>query len=79
MRESYQDEVKEEISNIDKAIKGIESKVPTHDINYELQALKAMRRSWKLDDPVCQSLALQDAQVWATLHLANKTRAGIGS
>jgi hypothetical protein len=39
-------------------------------LDYEQEALDAVRRSWELVDPVCQGLALADAQVWATLHLA---------
>ena len=34
------------------------------------RALEGIARSWKLEDPECQALALADAQVWATLRLA---------
>jgi hypothetical protein len=40
------------------------------NLDYEQEALDAVRRSWKLKDKKCQALALADAQVWATLHLA---------
>lgn len=43
-------------------------------LDYEQEALDGLRRSWELDDPACQSLALADAQVWATLHLARVMR-----
>lgn len=39
-------------------------------LDYEEFALEALARSWELDDPHCQRLALMDASVWATLHLA---------
>mgnify|MGYP000496965668 CR=1 FL=1 len=39
-------------------------------IDYEQEALNSLQRSWELDDKACQALALADAQVWATLHLA---------
>lgn len=39
-------------------------------LDYEQEAIDCVARSWILDDPVCQALALQDAQVWATLHHA---------
>lgn len=41
--------------------------------DYETRALMALRRSWQLTDPSCQALALADAQVYATLHLARMT------
>ena len=43
-------------------------------LDYEQEAIDSIVRSWELDDPVCQALALADAQVWATLHLARATR-----
>lgn len=43
------------------------------DADYEQNAIDAVVRSWMLDDPQCQALALADAQVWATLHLARMT------
>ena len=39
-------------------------------LDYEKEALDAIRRSWLLDDPNCQTLALMDAQAYAILHLA---------
>ncbi len=42
--------------------------------SYEQMAINAVKRSWELGDPICQALALQDAQVWATLHLARTQR-----
>lgn len=42
-------------------------------LDYEQEALNGLRRSWELTDPSCQALALRDAQVWATLHLARIT------
>ncbi len=64
----------EQIKIIDSAIKWIPVRMSkTLGPNYEIQALKALRRSWELEDPVCQALALQDAQVWAMLHLTRKT------
>lgn len=44
------------------------------DLDYEDEALDGLRRSWLLDDRECQALALADAQVWATLHLARVTK-----
>lgn len=38
------------------------------------RALEGLARSWDLTDPACQALALADAQVWATLHLAEITQ-----
>lgn len=46
-------------------------------LDYEQEAIDGVRRSWEHDDPVCQQLALADAQVWATLHLARVTQAGM--
>ena len=43
------------------------------NLDYEQEALDALQRSWELDDRECQALALADAQVWATLHLARVT------
>ncbi len=43
-------------------------------LDYEQEALDAIERSWELTDTVCQGLALQGAQVWATLHLARVTK-----
>ncbi len=66
--------VEEEIAKIDREIKLITAKASkTLGLNYEEQALKALKRSWELEDPTCCALALQDAQIWATLHLARKT------
>ncbi len=62
------------IALIDAAIKWVTLRTQkSMGPNYEEQALLALKRSWEMDDPVCQALALQDAQVWATLHLARKT------
>lgn len=44
-------------------------------LDYEQEALDAVQRSWELSDKGCQALALADAQVWATLHLARVTQA----
>lgn len=38
------------------------------------RALDGIARSWELTDQACQALALADAQVWATLHLAEITQ-----
>lgn len=47
------------------------------DLDYEQEALNGIQRSWDLDDKECMALALADAQVWATMHLARVTeRAG---
>lgn len=46
-------------------------------LDYEDRAIDGVIRSWLLDDRECQALALADAQVWATLHLARVTAAGI--
>lgn len=46
------------------------------DLDYEAEAIAAIVRSWRLTDPVCQALALQDGLVWATLHQARVTREG---
>ena len=43
-------------------------------LDYEQEALNSIKRSWEVDNPSCSSLALADAQVWATLHLARVTR-----
>lgn len=53
-------------------------------LDYEQEALDAVRRSWELTDKKCQALALADAQIFATLHLArvlkpNTRRRGNGS
>ncbi len=62
------------IAVINVAIKWVTARTQkTLGPNYEEQALLALRRSWELEDPACKALALQDAQVWATLHLARKT------
>ncbi|MBW3538322.1 hypothetical protein KY386_02410 [Candidatus Parcubacteria bacterium] len=45
------------------------------ELDYEQEALDAIQRSWELDDKECMALALADAQVWATLHLARVTAA----
>jgi len=42
-------------------------------LDYEQEALAGIQRSWEHEDPTCQALALADAQVWATLHLARQT------
>ena len=42
-------------------------------LDYEQEALNSLRRSWELTDKNCMALALADAQVWATLHLARMT------
>jgi hypothetical protein len=42
-------------------------------LDYEQEALAGVARSWRLSDPACQALALADAQVWATLQLAEVT------
>jgi hypothetical protein len=41
-------------------------------LDYEAEALRSLARSWRLADsaPECSALAIADAQVWATLHLA---------
>jgi hypothetical protein len=39
-------------------------------LDYEQMALDAEVRSWRHDDKVCMGLALQDGQLFATLHLA---------
>jgi hypothetical protein len=44
-------------------------------LDYEQEAIDAIKRSWELDDPTCQALALADAQAWATLHLARTVAA----
>ncbi|MBI2797854.1 hypothetical protein HYX70_00960 [Candidatus Saccharibacteria bacterium] len=46
-------------------------------LDYEQEALASIVRSWELDDKECQALALADAQVWATLHLARVTANGL--
>lgn len=46
-------------------------------LDYEQEALNGIQRSWEKDDRVCQALALADAQVWATLHLARVTAATV--
>lgn len=43
-------------------------------LDYEQEALDSLARSWRLEDPSCAALALADAQVWATLHLAYVTK-----
>jgi hypothetical protein len=45
----------------------------TDELIYEEEALESLARSWELDGH-CQTLALMDAQVWATLHLAEMQR-----
>jgi len=44
-------------------------------LDYEKEALDAVARSWEFekDQPECMALALADAQVFATLHLAHVT------
>lgn len=46
-------------------------------LDYEQEAIASIVRSWELDDKECQALALADAQVWATLHLARVTANGL--
>lgn len=43
-------------------------------LDYESEALAGLARSWDLVDPQSQAMALADAQVWATLHLARMTQ-----
>lgn len=43
-------------------------------IAFDAHAIAGIARSWELTDPACQALALADAQVWATLHLAEVTQ-----
>lgn len=45
-------------------------------LDYEAEALDSLARSWEHANPVCQALALADAQVYATLHLADMVRIG---
>lgn len=42
-------------------------------LDYEQEAIDSIRRSWDHADKTCMALALADAQVWATLHLARTT------
>lgn len=44
------------------------------ELDYEQETLNGIQRSWELEDKECQALALADAQVWATLHLARVTQ-----
>ncbi len=44
------------------------------NLDYEQEAINGIVRSWTLNDPECQALALADAQAWATLHLARVTK-----
>ena len=44
------------------------------ELDYEQEALDSISRSWAHTDPACAALALADAQVWATLHLARSIR-----
>lgn len=47
------------------------------DQNYEHEAIKAIQRSWDPDmSNECRALALADAQVYATLHLARVINGG---
>ena len=46
------------------------------ELDYEQEALDSLQRSWEVEEPKCQARALADAQVWATLHLAQQTRPG---
>lgn len=59
-------------TNYEEQAKKIQKRGKTLD--YEQMALDGLQRSWELTDPVCQGLALADAQVWATLHLARETK-----
>lgn len=43
-------------------------------LDYEAEALESVARSWDHNDPACQALALADANVFATLHLADMVR-----
>lgn len=41
-------------------------------LDYEQEALDGIQRSWEVEDKDCMAIALADAQVWATLHLARQ-------
>lgn len=56
------------------ARKAEEIRLLTPDTGAHANALDGIARSWELTDPACQALALADAQVWATLHLAEITQ-----
>jgi hypothetical protein len=43
-------------------------------LDYEQMALDAIERSWTLDDKECIAIAVNDAQVFATLHQARTMR-----
>lgn len=43
------------------------------ELIYEEEAIESLARSWEVTGH-CQTLALMDAQVWATLHLAEMQR-----
>ena len=45
-------------------------------LDYKREAIESIARSWTLDDPFCMHLALQDANAWATLHLAEVVARG---
>lgn len=56
------------------AIRALIEDGSTRGLQAQERALEGVARSWELTDPACQALALADAQVWATLHLAEITQ-----
>jgi hypothetical protein len=42
--------------------------------DFEREARRSLKRSWHHEDPNCVAAAIQDAQVWALLHLATQVQ-----